>query len=101
VTSIVEWLTLVRMAGYFILCCIMARQMRVCTYRAEPLNWWLWAVHGIIYSAVFLGDYQDRIINAQAYNNWATMVGIHGLIVVIAIETYRLRRLTARDRHGC
>jgi len=91
-----------RLLLYVVVLAVMVLQYRQCDVKrwGEPLAWGSFAVHGVIYCIAFLIDYQDRIVNIQLFNYWAAAVQLHGLIILLAIEFARYRRLRGRMR-GC
>jgi hypothetical protein len=99
-TTLAEWLTVARLILYLVVLYVMYKQIKICRWKGEPLSWMFWAVHGVIYSVVFLIDYQDKVFSPSLYNSWAAVVGIHGLIALISIEVIRYNRIRS-VRHEC
>ncbi len=91
--------TVITFAAYLALLVLMVAQLRNCDRKGEPLAWVFWAIHGLIYTAIFFVDYQDRNINAQLYNVWSVTLRIHGLITLISVEASRYKRM--RVKNGC
>lgn len=65
----------------------------------EPIAWFAWLIHGVIYCIVFLIDYRDTTIDAQFYNYWQTAIGYQVIITVIVIGYSYYHRL--RGPIGC
>ena len=91
-----------RLLLYLAVGLVMILEIKQCNIKrwGEPLAWGSFALHGLIYCAAFLIDYQDRAINVQFFNAWTTAVQYHGLIILLAVEIARYRRLRGRMR-GC
>lgn len=76
-------------------------QIRADRHRyAEPLAWSLAMVHGLAYSVTYLIDYRDGVIDGLVYNDWARILWIHVMLVLLVIETLRLMRIR-RGLNGC
>jgi hypothetical protein len=84
---------------YFVLMIVIIRQFKYCRRVGEPLSWIVVAIHGLIYSAVFVFDYSDGSASNKLYNYWSLVLRVHFLATLIAIEWARLRRMEHKD--GC